>query len=278
MVKVIDLKEYKHQIYDPKVKATAGGLVGLVKSRYTNYVSMYPIDAPIYRGITGKEDYYIVNPATSVRLSQNTSNEYTWLLSELPNWKQFPARTRSLICTTDYGHAKYYGNAYVVVTPNRASIGVCPEPDIWGSFPLLESLFPSLATLNRAIQNVIMTVLKLNYSDQHSNEFFSALKQANSLLSVPDLNPFFGYNELSDTLLQAYQTERNKKADLTFKDFLAILLDPYRNGFDLETTETIGDSLHDKTVEVWTQDVCILVRADKYSEFIEIINPQEDNV
>jgi len=79
--------------------------------------------------------YTILNPKIEKRKSRNTANFYTLMMENLSQWRKFPKRSNSLICTTDYYKARMYGTAYRVIPIDlNAKFGVCPEEDIWESF------------------------------------------------------------------------------------------------------------------------------------------------
>ena len=65
----------------------------------------------IYRGLSGGRSPYIhIDPTKSIRKSRNTSNFYTIMFDEiLPSWKQYPLRSKSIICATSIKVAMSYG-------------------------------------------------------------------------------------------------------------------------------------------------------------------------
>ena len=65
-----------------------------------------------------------------------TENYITLLIDYiLPSWKNYPKRSKSLVCSSSKSISWGYGNkAYVVFPYNNAKIGVCSEVDLWESF------------------------------------------------------------------------------------------------------------------------------------------------
>lgn len=88
----------------------------------------------IYRGDTDwRADHIHFNSLQSSRKSDNTYNYYTELIDTLPAFKDFPKRSRSLICTPSKTKAKPYGKLYKIFPFDGAKIGICPHKDIWDS-------------------------------------------------------------------------------------------------------------------------------------------------
>ncbi len=91
---------------------------------------------PIYRGMNLPNDINtsIYNTNSFTRKSANTYNYYTLLFDNHPSWKDYPKRSKSMICTTEYSTADGYGNVFIVIPSDKAKIGVCPANDLWNSF------------------------------------------------------------------------------------------------------------------------------------------------
>ena len=91
----------------------------------------------IYRGSNQYGDNYLaVEYTPGKRISENTSNIYTKLLSDIfSSWKKFPKRNRSTIATFSYDKATGYGGTiYIVLPKNGTEIAICPTNDFWLGF------------------------------------------------------------------------------------------------------------------------------------------------
>lgn len=101
----------------------------------------------IYRGSPNAAPIVITDPTTAERISRNTSNEFTLLITYiLPSWKNYPKRTRSIICSEDYHIAAGYarnGAAYIVLPIGDPVVGIAPSNDIWDSFKISPPEFNS---------------------------------------------------------------------------------------------------------------------------------------
>lgn len=119
-------------------------------TQYTNAV--------IYRGVWDYNGYAIVDPTKGkLRRSLNTTNEYTLIIDNSPLWKDYPKRSRSLVCSTNYKQAEMFGDVGIVIPKNGTNIGECPDGDFWISFPHLEkrTSVRSLDEFNYNIQYLI---------------------------------------------------------------------------------------------------------------------------
>ena len=88
---------------------------------------------PIFRGaktplatVKNSNDFH--------RRSANTYNFYTLFIDAHPNWKKYPKRARSFICSTSYGTADGFGEVSLVFPADDNLIGICPDSDLWSSF------------------------------------------------------------------------------------------------------------------------------------------------
>ena len=91
----------------------------------------------IYRGSNQYGDNYLaVEYTPGKRISENTSNIYTKLISDIfSSWKKFPKRNRSTIATFSYDKATGYGGTiYIVLPKNGTEIAICPTNDFWLGF------------------------------------------------------------------------------------------------------------------------------------------------
>lgn len=91
----------------------------------------------IYRGSNQYGDNYLaVEYTPGKRISENTSNIYTKLLSDIfSSWKKFPKRNRSTVATFSYDKATGYGDTiYIVLPKNGTEIAICPTNDFWLGF------------------------------------------------------------------------------------------------------------------------------------------------
>jgi len=90
----------------------------------------------LFRGIERKSSAYLMTDSNKgiPRVSANTRNYVTLLMDNLPSWKKYPKRSRSIICSTSEVTSKSYGTLYIVIPYDNTNIGIAPDDDIWFSF------------------------------------------------------------------------------------------------------------------------------------------------
>jgi len=91
----------------------------------------------IYRGVPlhGAAVLMFGDSSKNIRTSANTMNFYTEIIDNiLPNWKGYPKRSRSFICSSSRRGSRAYGSVYQVYPLGDPIIGICPREDFWASF------------------------------------------------------------------------------------------------------------------------------------------------
>jgi len=109
---------------------------------------------PIYRGVEDMDidSCYFVEPAKFERESRNTSNYYTLLMDNFKSWKNYPKRSKSIICTTDIFYTNSFGSPNRVIPESRSMIGICPKDDLWISF--LRIPLESMSDFNKLLEYI----------------------------------------------------------------------------------------------------------------------------
>lgn len=209
----------------------------------------------IYRGLRHRDDYLFIKPSSYNRVSANTNNYYTILFDNLPSWKDYPKRSKSIIGTVNYYTAEFYGTIYRVIPKDGSKIGVCPEDDIWNSFHILNSHFMTLQDFNYCIDQCIS--IYNNNADNSIN-----VNSYEELLTIFDYiqdNRDMFYGILIDMW---YDGNKHMK----FIDYIdKILLNPEKNGFKLITYPYTEKISYD--CEIWTDGDSILIN-DEYANDI----------
>jgi len=204
---------------------------------------------PIYRGIRNNHDYMFVDPKKGEpRISANTKNYYTLLNDHSHYWKEYPKRSRSIICTTDMDMSNNYGWVYRVYPYNGSKIGVCPANDYWVSFKSVLKLLPSnvfdMDEFNEYLEDFIRKKLNVMISDNSYKELEHDLKMASIMLND---------KPKTDSI---WNLEFLKGYDGDLLKYLQKLMAPKPNGFKLKKS---GDKLP-KDKEVWTDGKSVLIR------------------
>ncbi len=196
----------------------------------------------IYRGYRGiymstKNKIYYSDSTKFTRKSANTANYYTLLMSDiLNNWKDYPKRNKSFICTTTIDKAKRYGNCFRVYPLGDPLIGICCKRDLWDSFQFDLSMFVDqldhIFEYNDKKMFVIKRLKEIDNAWKTKNLDYKWLEDAVDIIKE------FGYNNLLKL-----------KSFSSFTEALTWLMDPTRNRFELKKLSTITESNNDQ--EIW---------------------------
>jgi len=204
-----------------------------------------------YRGIDGAIDFGVIDPSKFTRKSRNTTNYYTLMIDNLPSWKAYPKRSKSIICSTDREMASRYSsgqNALRVIPYDGTTIGVCSGVDIWWSF---DTTSGPLFLLNNKIDGILKQLEGFNASNE--------LKWKNLVSLMSDAD------KLKDTIrTNIGEWEKSNKPLLSV---LESMINPKKNGFKIAK---IGDSLP-RDREVWTDSICVLISSGEYGDFMEAL-------
>lgn len=224
---------------------------------------------PIYRGNRKVEDDYLhIIPANyDARISPYAdTNYYNLLFSNLPSWKKYPKRNKSIVCSTDYDEARNRNNhfcPYRVFPVDGSNIGVCPDWDIWDSFT--DALDGNdLADFNYVLEAFLENVLPsgILWGQRADVDYSIFVKQCKLIdknkkdTSIDDI-----YDIYRRPWLDAWF-----ESDQPFLSYISQLLSPDKNGFKLVK---VGAKMPD-TREVWTDGESILVLDDKVPGLIEL--------
>ncbi len=223
----------------------------------TKHKKAYKSNSYIYRGVYDYGDYAYIEPEKSkqLRISANTSNYYTLILDNSGNWKKYPKRSKSLICSTSYKTAEMFserGSVYRVLPENDSNIGICPKNDIWGTeikYKGKEYLFDRIVDFIGGILNII--------GSKNDREFSIFLKDCLEVDNKKEyINGFVHESRFGDDIIELWKFYL--ESDYGFYGFVNMLYEPNKCGFELEK---IGSYIPENR-EVWTSSPCVLIRLD----------------
>lgn len=244
------------------------------------------VQKKVYRGIASQEPSIIVDPKLAKRKS--TSGEgMQWVTSYLSNaleWKKYPKRDRSLICSMDYnkamqfigtfdisGSGKRRGAVYEVIPVDGSRWGVCPNSDIlraefgmpeWKYNLYLPLLHILKITTGKSIDTLPPYEKMRSFLNTPINPH-ALLERVNEIIA--DSNPSIMGLDLTKEFLH-YLWERNHGRDLTLAPTLKEFFDPDSHGFKLVDFNGLKSFDYN---EVWTDSKCLLVKVDK-SPYAEV--------
>lgn len=237
-------------------KISTGEALDIISEKCTDVLKNETL---IYRGLS-KGTYHtaIVSPSNFERKSKYTSNYYTLLMDNLPAWKQYPKRSKSIVCTTDIRYAVDMGGgaAYRVLPFNGSKIGVCPSSDLWGAFKLDIDGLDDFNYGIRAMIKVYELENKVEDTNKYSDlvELFDLIdkaKQEHGEMS----NPYYR------VMFKSYF-----ETDVKLIDFVKEIFDPKRHKFSLETTKTFKN-IHNR--EIWTDGTSVLINLESIDDVMK---------
>lgn len=195
--------------------------VELLHDNCSHAMSIFSHDTAIFRGDRMNDSAgkmcSIISTANSRRKSAGgIGNYYTEILDNIPSMKDFPKRSRSLICSTKFADAEQYGTeVYVIVPFDTAKVGIVGKHDIWEVYV---ELFGHHLPINHVNDFFKEMGIKDDWEDfeKFSDELKSGDEDAKSaFLNLPELKRVFSKEELEK------EYERCKD------DFIGVLNDVY---------------------------------------------------
>lgn len=272
---MITFKNFLSEDYSPRTNSiTFEDAVNIAKENCKNYLTSNKIPS-IIRGIRQKGDMRvgIGDPHSRKRASRNTTNEYNLIVSNFDNWKDYPPRDNSFICANFSARniASAYGTTYAIIPFDNAKIGVCPSNDFWNSFNHLKStvkdvdFIPGPERLNAYLASLMEPVGYDRYKEIDFNKFGEYIKKADALFKKIDKENLYKQYEEKYVGFRAHKDLVkfivNNYSNLGW--FLADVLDPEKNGFEITDEKGISKFALGQQRELWTDAKCIFLRLER---------------
>lgn len=244
-------------------------VVDVLNHNCRNALWMLKNDRPIFRGnrqlsseIGEKFGVGVLDTSGTVRKSANTSNYYTVILDHIfeTKYSQFPLRSKSIICSTDYNTAKEYGgtNSIVYVVPfDNAKIGETKRIDIWDT----EVKFGS--------DTISIYVLNDLYKFLNIQEFYGSFVEFSNRLKNSDKENQERFVAILGNFSKNVGTIIDEKFINELKnDFIGKINEIYEKyavkTFNAATTSNMVDAYSPE--EVWVGGKCVVMTRDVWYE------------
>lgn len=257
----------------------------LVKTKCSNYLATISKLPHIVRGIEyDRGDFAIGDPTDSVRVSRNTTNEYTLLLDNLPSWKEYPKRSNSFICGTagNRGYVKGFGSYLYYVFPyNNTTIGVCPNEDLWQSFhahgqekwsDIIQSEYMQGFELSYVSYwlNRVMNKFGIDYNEIDFNSFKKAAAELYKKMKeeVEQKKDEMSEEQMEKNIYYIGSFYRLTSKYKSIFSFLEEVIHPKKNNF-FTTNETGIAEFSNEAREIWFSNKAIFVEYFKIDDFME---------
>ena len=205
----------------------------------------------ILRGVNDSGTYSLVDPSKGEpRMSANTFNYYTLMMDNLDSWKEYPKRSKSIICEiNEFKNCNVisgYGKPHIVFPFDKCKIGVCSDIDLWYSFPEVGSLYD----FNEAIHSLLKRFSTPNIKYQKNWKLLINFLES---LHIEDFIEVWNYSNLADIVVKSRWG--------SIEDFLNKVMNPESNGFKLIKP---GNNLTHSVSECWVGDgPSILIAIDE---------------
>ncbi len=253
------------------------------KLALNNYLLKYaPIsyrsDFRIYRGIESNKKIFQLDSSKIERIAGHAKNYHTLLMDYiLPEWSNYPDRSRSFICATDEGTAASYGNLYRVYPIGNPLIGICHFSDLWESFRNFEvqdthdffnwlgksigyKFIDDLSSIKKGLKiaDKQWPKLKIDYKkylkgkEEEDYNYYNYGTTTRKTAGSSKLNAF-------ENAIEFFESESLKFNSVT--DLLRYNFNPKRNNFKLAKLSQCSDTGDDN--EIWFSGPAIFVN-DEY--------------
>lgn len=218
---------------------------------------------PIYRGFDAPA-VGIIDTNGMNRKSANTKNYYTLWMDNYVAWKNYPKRSKSLICATSSIISEDFGEVQLIIPADKNKIGICSDYDLWFSFEELSKAYGhngNLEHLMDDISKIFYTLYSASIAKSAGDNFHVLEK----CLKDATLTKMKEEVEIEDTTPEKFKSEsksaigicENKGYDSLYELFGALLV-PEGNGFN-ETTGAVWGTANFPKREVWVQGECVTV-------------------
>lgn len=150
----------------------------------------YYSDIMIFRGMKDTSPIILGDGNNMNRKSANTQNFYTLILDNSPEWKDYPKRSKSFICSLSKNNASGYGVPFVAIPLENQPIGVCPEEDFWFSFgsPSPNTINGDIDYLNHTCRIIDSSCPKLTKNNTY-DEFKTIISRMDEIV-IKNLETF----------------------------------------------------------------------------------------
>ncbi len=244
---------------------------------------MHESTQPIYRGESGFDNDFILTNSGTGRKSLTGPNFVTLLVDSSDEWKDYPKRGESFICSTSLGYAGKFGpSIYLMIPTDTAMIAIAPKDDFWYSFSDLESLKDrsnynfGIEPLNYAMLNLLLlhknindggkvihrTVLNGDIEFASASALKTALDDTQKFLEtyyrLSDFGPAYKFDTIGELISEAERLEWDNA--------------------DIEKLEFLRDDLLSNNLSR-AMALLFAARGEKLSKFVEsLLNPTNNSI
>lgn len=251
-----DAQKSADKAYTPK-RVSIDRFIEWCEKNAPKYLKNKGSDGIIYRGVSRTfPPLGIIDTDDFDRVSANTRNYYTLWIDNHEQWKKFPKRSKSLICTTSEDAAVGYGNLCVVIPSDDSHLGLCPMDDIWYS----------IETRGLQLNEIVEEIYHLITSNEGEEVAEACQKDYSKLISslkkitLENINKMRSFAFIRDFLwlMKAHEYEN-------MYEVMEYIMDPLRS--DFKQMKSGSYSMHRNTNrEIWIQGECAVIFIEELEE------------
>ena len=245
----------------------------------------------IWRGSrSGITTPYIRDSGKFNRSAANTANYVNTLVSNLPNWTNYPPRENSTIASFDKGRARQYAVDYTNVRTEREPflvlpfgnpiIGICPSSDFFTGFRSSSKV--GVPEINTYIESINFNYGKL-LGKSGKDLFLNSNSGKELIKQLASMDMTRLSNEKKETLFKLVTgTYYSKDIPDIFKklitypnvlSFIQDLLDPIANEFQaVKLSDITPDMLNYN--EVWMSSKVMFITASQFEKYLDKFQSQ----
>lgn len=187
----------------------------LLKSKCSN-ININDENCILYRGMSGTNDYYLLDSNQRNRTSADTSNHYTVIFEETFKDK-LPLRSKSIVCANykNINHTKNFGSElYKIIPFNDTKIGVTVGNDIWDCKILRKSIeywnnqYKKYNISDKSFESIVRDL------EEHKKSFNYHNSTLHELLSKND--------DIAKLLIESYNPDNLKLYSINEKEIKTV--------------------------------------------------------
>jgi len=246
-------------------------ILDIIKNNAPWYLENIKDITPIYRGVKRDNEQVAmtIEPALYTRHARNTENYYMSIIDESEYWKDYPKRSKSIICSLSKSKASRYGKVYrVIPLIENSRLAICPWDDVYYSFPVLFKNIEDITGIGIRTVALFNDWLAFGFGIEEdvtdskiiANRVNSVIKDMMFMAANPDKY----YKDYFNTEVQVL-SEKILKGELQYTNFYSQLeewMQPDSNGYKIINYNRDSTQLG-KLNEVYTDANCLLVLEDE---------------
>lgn len=202
----------------------------------------------LYRGMRSSADFVHGHGENGNRKSIKISNHYTKIIDEQlsASDNDYPLRSKSIICTNYEGHAKNFGDVYMVIPFDNILVGITNSYDIWYTKVNIGNL-----------KNYQLFKLNTIWDSIGIDDSFTSIEQFAKMIEREYQSMVKGYSSENRQLLDMFEGIKDIKAEVI-------------KAYDIKNLKLTFKRSHlfksESEREVWFSGECVMIKKSLWDE------------